>query len=222
MSKSKFNFVLIETHDKTVWHHTCLNQNINRKINKQKIKVMKKFTKILLLLAIVIATSCEGPQGPPGVPGDNLLGSVFEIQGDFTESNNYSMFFDFPSNFEIYDTDIVLAYLLWDVENGTDIWRLLPQTIVLKTINENYPETDVIQYNFDYTVNDVQLFLETTMDYADLLPGETDNQVFRIVVLPADFAAKASVDISDYNSIIKSPELKLNLGGEMKLKEIIK
>ncbi|MEZ5105511.1 MAG: hypothetical protein R2757_13525 [Draconibacterium sp.] len=48
-------------------------------------------------------------------------------------------------------------------------------------------------------------------NYADLLPDETDDQIFRIVVLPADFAAKKSVDINDYNSIIKSSELQLTI-----------
>jgi len=186
---------------------------------------MKTITKALLLFAIVIAISCEGPQGPQGLPGldgDSFIGSVFEIQGDFTANNSYSLFYEFPSNFEIYNTDVVLVYILWGQSNGVDIWRLMPQTVVLKTINESYPETDVIQYNFDYTVDDVQIFLETTMNYADLLPGETDDQIFRIVVLPADFAAKKSVDISDYNSIIKSSDLQLTVPGVMTLKEINK
>ncbi|MEZ5107222.1 MAG: hypothetical protein R2757_22140 [Draconibacterium sp.] len=186
---------------------------------------MKTITKALLLFAIVIATSCEGPQGPQGLPGfdgDSFIGSVFEIQGDFTANNSYSLFYEFPSNFEIYDTDVVLVYILWDQSNGIDIWRLMPQTVVLKTINDSYPETDVIQYNFDYTVNDVKIFLETTINYADLLPEETDDQIFRIVVLPADFAAKKSVDINDYNSIIKSSELQLTIPGAMTLKDINK
>lgn len=183
---------------------------------------MKSFAAILLLTAALAFTSCEGPQGPPGLDGESFLGSVFEIQDDFTASNDYAILFDFPSNFVIYDTDIVLVYILWEQSNGTDVWRLLPQTVVLKTINDSYPETDVIQYNFDYTVDDVKIFLETTMDYGSLLPGETNDQIFRIVVLPADFTAKKSVDIYDYNSIIKAPELKLNDLGKFNLKEITK
>ncbi len=173
---------------------------------------MKTVTAIFFIIAAIIFTSCEGPQGPQGEPGLNgtsFIGSVFEIQGDFTANNEYTLFYQFPSNFEIYDTDVVLVYILWEQSNGTDVWRLLPQTIVLKTINSNYPETDVIQYNFDYTVNDVQIYLETTMDKSQLLPAETDNQVFRIAVLPADFVAKKSVDINDLNSMLKMPELKI-------------
>lgn len=183
---------------------------------------MKKITSILIIFAAAFIISCEGPMGPPGYDGDSFIGSVFEIQGDFNEGNEYSLFFEFPGNFEIYDSDVVLVYILWDISNGTDIWRLMPQTVVLKTIYPDYPETDVLQYNYDYTVGDVQIFLEGTMDLSTLLPAETDNQIFRIVVLPADFVAKKSVDIFDYNSIIKAPELKLNSPGEIQINEIQK
>jgi len=166
---------------------------------------MKKITTILLILAAAVITSCEGPMGPPGLPGqdgDALIGTIFEIEGDFTPQDEYRLFFDFPNDFVIYDTDIVLVYILWQHIDGLDIWRLLPQTVVL--------DEGVIQYNFDYTVKDVQVFLEFTINEEDLHEDETDNQVFRIAVLPADFMANKSFDKNDFNSILKAPELKLN------------
>ena len=169
---------------------------------------MKTITTILLLFTAIFISSCEGPVGPPGQDGDALIGTIFEKEGDFKASNNYELYFNFPSNFEIYDTDVVLVYILWETstENGkqTDVWRLMPQT--------RFIDDGVIQYNFDYTVDDVRFFLQTTFDYADLLPAETDNQVFRIAVLPADFiASKKTVEISDLNILMNSPELKFNL-----------
>ena len=170
---------------------------------------MKKLINLGFLLIIITLISCEGPMGPPGVPGqdgDSLIGTIFEYQGDFKPSNNYELFFDFPGDFEIYDTDVVLVYILWDVidVNGvaTDLWRLLPQTVVL--------DDGVLQYNFDYTVADVRFFLEGTTDFNNLLPGETDNQIFRIAVLPADFLAKKSIDINDFNAIKSIPNMKLD------------
>jgi len=166
---------------------------------------MKKITSTLLILAAIIIISCEGPVGPPGIPGEDgglFLGSIFEIEGDFDAANDYKLYFEFPSDFEIFNTDVVLVYILWEEFDGLDVWRLLPQTVVL-------PE-GVIQYNFDYTVADVQVFMEGTIPPQDWLSAETDNQIFRIAVLPADFAAKKTVDINDFNSIINSPELKLN------------
>ena len=169
---------------------------------------MKKITVIIMLFVSVFVLSCEGPMGPPGEDGTSLLGTVFEMEGDFTPSNNYKLYFDFPQTFEIYDTDVVLVYILWDVVtvNGkqTDVWRLLPQTIVLNA--------GVIQYNFDYTVNDVKIFLETTIPVNSLLPAETQDQVFRIAVLPADFVAgKKSSEIIDLGILMNSPELKFNV-----------
>jgi hypothetical protein len=69
----------------------------------------------------------------------------------------------------------------------------------------------VLQYNFDYTVDDVKIFLEGTTDFNYLLPAETDDQVFRIAVLPADFMAQKSVDIKDFNSLKNLPGLKLDI-----------
>ncbi len=171
---------------------------------------MKKITTFLLLLTAIFISSCEGPMGPPGIPGEDgntLLGTVFEMQGDFRASNNYELFFDFPQNFEIFETDVALVYILWDVVNvngtQTDVWRLLPQTVVLND--------GILQYNFDYTMADVKIFLEGTTDFNQLLPAETDNQVFRIAVLPADFIAKKSVDILDLNSMIKLQGINFNI-----------
>lgn len=171
---------------------------------------MKTISAILLLSTIVCFTACEGPQGPPGDPGVNILGTVFEKQGDFTADNNYMLYYQFPGNFKVYDSDVVLVYILWEQSNGLDVWRLMPQTVALKTIYPDWSETDVLQYNFDYTYNDVQIFLEGTLDFSTLLPAETDNQVFRIVVLPADFVAQKSVDINDFNSLLNTPQLQIN------------
>lgn len=171
---------------------------------------MKKISSIILLFASVLILSCEGPMGPPGADGTSLLGTIFEMEGDFKASSNYELFFDFPQNFEIYETDVVLVYILWEVTtvNGknTDVWRLMPQT--------RFIDDGVIQYNFDYTVNDVRIFLETTFPYEDLLPAETQDQVFRIAVLPADFiASKKSAEISDLSILLNSTEVKFNLIG---------
>ncbi len=171
---------------------------------------MKTIKSIFYVIAVIIITSCEGPQGPPGEPGTNILGTVFEMQGDFTADNDYMLYYQFPSNFEVYDSDVVLVYMLWEQTNGLDVWRLMPQTVALKTIYPDWSETDVLQYNFDYTYYDVQVFLEGTMDFSTLLPAETDNQVFRIVVVPADFVAQKSVDINDMNSLLNAPQLQIN------------
>ncbi len=164
---------------------------------------MKTLARIFLLFAAVILISCEGEPGPPGQDGlDGLIGSVFEVEGDFTPGNDYTLFYEFPNNFEIYDGDLVLVYILWEVSNGTDVWRLLPQTVVLND--------GILQYNFDYTLGDVQIFLEGTTDFDNLLPAETDDQIFRIAVLPAELAKNKSIDVTDFNAVAKSINVNLN------------
>lgn len=164
---------------------------------------MRKLTNILLIATALLIGACEGPVGPIGPPGQdgiNILGSVFEIQGDFTPDNSYTLYTTFPSNLEVYESDVVLVYILWETADGMDVWRLMPQTVVLG--NEG-----VIQYNYDYTYADVQIFLEFTIPEANLLPAETDNQVFRIAVVPADFVAKN--DVSEFSALQNAPNLEL-------------
>jgi len=165
---------------------------------------MKTITRMFTLAVLAILMACEGPVGPPGedgLDGDSLIGSVFEIEGDFTASNDYSLYFSFPNSIKVFDSDVVLVYILWEQvqsNSGTnlDVWRLLPQTVILKE--------GILQYNYDFTKADVQIFLEGTIDFRTLLPSEALDQVFRIVVLPASFANSKSVDILDMNSLMKS------------------
>ena len=56
---------------------------------------MKKITFLLLSLTFIL-TACEGDPGPPGPPGSsgqngvNFVGQSFEVNLDFTSSNNYA------------------------------------------------------------------------------------------------------------------------------------
>lgn len=175
---------------------------------------MKTITSLLFLFTAIFLTSCEGPIGPQGPPGpagadgQALLGTVFETDPiNFTSNNDYSYLFQFPSDFEIYDGDVVLVYILWEqasTNDGgtTDVWRLLPQTVVL--------DDGILQYNFDHTTSDVKIFLEGTTDFNNLLPAESENQIFRIAVLPASFAKNNNIDVTDFNAVMKSLNLNLN------------
>jgi len=157
---------------------------------------MKTITWMILLLAITILPACQGVPGEDGLDGDSLLGSVFEIEGDFTPANDWMLYFKFPNTIEVLESDAVLVYILWEQANKLDVWRLLPQTIILAE--------GILQYNYDYTLADVQIFLDGSLDLNTLLPAESQDQVFRIVVLPADFAMNNSMDVSNYNLVMKS------------------
>jgi hypothetical protein len=166
---------------------------------------MKNLIGSLLVIVAVLFTSCLGEQGPPGVDGETLLGKIFEITGDFKTQNNFELYYEFPSDFEIYSSDIVMVYILWEVENETgggtlDVWRALPQTIILNN--------GVLQYNFDYTLKDVKIFLDGTVDFNTLLPAEKNNQTFRIAIFPAAFAEDKSFDINNLNKAMNMMDFK--------------
>lgn len=163
---------------------------------------MKTLTGIIFLFALAVLSSCEGPVGPPGQDGESLFGTVFQFQDDFTPENEYSLYYEFPQSITVYETDVVLVYIRWkQVEDNSgetvDVWRLLPQTVDLG-------DRGILQYNYDYTFNDVEIFLDGTVDFNTLPPADTDNQAFRIVVFPADFITQKGLDINDYNLMMKS------------------
>ena len=173
---------------------------------------MKTITKIAFILSLAFLTSCQGEQGPPGVDGLNgldgtsLLGSVFEITGTFDQSNDYSLHFNFPSDFEIYTSDIVMVYILWGQTNDAeplDIWQPLPHNTLLGS-------GEILQYNFDYTVADVYIYLDATVDRSTLSEGDTNNQTFRIAVMPAAFATDKSVNLNSLGSVMKAMKITSN------------
>lgn len=148
-----------------------------------------------VLLLLFFFTSCEGPTGPPGPPGEEgavLVANAFEIEVDFNAGNDYRIIEDY--GFEVFPFDVTLVYILWDQDNGTDIWRLLPQVM-------EFPEGQ-LQYNYDFTQNDVSIFLDGTINLNILGTEWTQNQVFRVVVIPADNVGL--VNINSLEEVMKA------------------
>ncbi len=160
---------------------------------------------LFLLLAIstsIIFSSCEGPQGPPGPPGFDNLGQVFEANITFTEGNDYSRLVTYPSNVVVYESDAVLVYLLEDVVNGVDVWSQLPQTYFLNQ--------GTLLYTFDHTFLDVNIFLDTNFNLNTLGSDFTDDLIFRIAVLPAEYAnADLSMDELMSNLQIETSDIEI-------------
>lgn len=173
---------------------------------------MRKISVVFGVFLTLFLIACEGPIGPPGLDGldgrdgidgadgVNILGTVIDIEGTFGLDNDYTIGYEFPNTVEVFEDDVVLVYLLWDqTEDGNgqavDIWRLMPQTRIL--------DQGLLQYNYDYTFFDVSLFLEADFDLGTLMPGDTDNQVFRIAILPAErVSGKSSVDRSNIHEVM--------------------
>ena len=165
--------------------------------------------KLLSLVSIVLFTftSCStgdgdiGPQGPPGPPGEDGLdglGWTFEETVNFEyfpDLNMYSAFINIPDNVATInpDADAVLVYRL-EVIDGTDTWSLIPQNFFL--------DQGTIQYVFNHTDIDVEILIDGNFDLSSLSTGFTNDQTFRVVVVPSDFAVDHNVDVSDYQAVM--------------------
>ena len=149
---------------------------------------MKKLLLFLAISSTFLFSSCHGEDGQDGI---NILGQVFETTVNFHDSNNYRVSVPFPSGVEVFESDVVLVYLLEGItpNGGDDIWSQLPQTYF--NINGN-PE-DILLYSFDHTFFDAEIFLDGNFDLGTLGSIFTDDQTFRIAIVPAEFA---SADLS--------------------------
>lgn len=164
---------------------------------------MIRITTLFMFMAVFL-TSCEGSMGvpgPPGLPGppgqdgiDGILGQVVEVVVDFNELNGYQELIEIPGDIEVYESDIIMAYILVSTENGLDIWEPLPQTLFFGN--------DILLYGFDYSLFDIRFFLDGTFDPGLLDPVFTEGVIFRFAIIPADFAA--SFDVSEMETLMSA------------------
>jgi hypothetical protein len=138
---------------------------------------------IFLLLAVITSftfSSC----GDEIIENNLFLGQTFEITTtlNLNQNNIYdSGIISIPNSVEVFESDAILAYRLEEVVNGTDVWSQLPQNFFLDN-------GDIIQYVFNHTFLDIQVLIDGNYDPIALSTGFTDNQTFRFVVVPSEFA----------------------------------
>lgn len=164
---------------------------------------MRKITTLFAFLGLLLV-ACEGsvgPPGPPGAPGEDgtngILGQVFEVEAFFTSGNDYQYLVDIPSNIEVFESDVVMAYILAGVDNDVDIWEPLPQSLFFGK--------DILLYGFDHTQFDVNFFLDGTINLASLDPDFKDEIIFRVAVIPAEYAKQ--IDVDKLENVMKTFEI---------------
>ena len=139
---------------------------------------MKKITLFLVFIGMMALQSCEVSEVYDDVDNGPRT-EVFEVTTSFNYNNNYSrlVVFDPP----IYSSDSVLVYHLYDTVNGQDIWKLMPQTYYFNDGGE-------LDFNFDYSRFNVNIFLSANFSLNTVPSSWTQNQTFRIVIIPGSFA----------------------------------
>ncbi|WP_137402122.1 hypothetical protein [Echinicola rosea] len=161
---------------------------------------MRKLLLLLFVATTFMIQGCEGPPGPQGEPGVNIVGDAYEVEVSFSSGNDYIEVFDFDDfGGALFEGDAVLIYMYEasPVDSEFYAWRLLPQTF--------YLQEGTLVYNFDYTPNDFSIFLDNSpINFNDLVPHWTDNILFRVVVVPADLlSASGRMDFSNYDATME-------------------
>jgi len=155
---------------------------------------MKKiFT--LLFVSTFLLTSCVVSDDDG--PDFDTIGETFEFTTTFSNANGFSDRFVLPNT--IFDSDVVLVFRRDGIDSGLEVWEPLP-TASFFFDNPNTGAAEELIYRFNFTVGDVDVFLSST---APQLAGPelTNDQRFRVVVVPADFAQSADLDAMSFEEL---------------------
>ena len=153
---------------------------------------MKKFTLILAFIGMITLQSCNTNDD---IDNDTIA-EVFEYSNVDFLPNNYSVLLEYPH--PIFTSDMVLVYRLSDITNqGDDIWKPLPETFYFDDGTLDF------RYDFNFTQFDAEVYMDG-FDLAGLSSSVRLNQVLRVVVIPAFLGKTNSVDLNDYNAVVKA------------------
>lgn len=151
---------------------------------------MKKIFLFLAVAGATIFSSCEGPEGPAGFSAEAI---VYEIPNVNFLPNSFGIIYTFPQ--QALASDHVLVYRLSaSTTNGGDVWQLIPQSYYFDDGTFDF------KYDYDHTFYDVNIFLEG-FDLQTLSAAYTQNQIFRVVVIPGQFGNKSAVNTKSYDAV---------------------
>jgi hypothetical protein len=162
---------------------------------------MKKIITILAVIGMFGFQSCTTEDPYPYVDNDTI-GTVYENIApnyyNFTQINDYSVGFDFPQR--LVESDVVLVYRFDGVDNaGRPVWQALPETYYLDNGSRDF------SFKFVFTDDYVNIYLDG--NNRSTIPADYRlNQIFRIVVVPADFAT--TVNKNNFNEVMNALNLK--------------
>lgn len=161
---------------------------------------MKKILLLFAVTGLLTFTSCSDDDDKHD---SDTISEVFEVTDvDFVSSGNYEI--TVPLNPNIYSSDMLLVYRLVPEQSGSiDVWEPIPVT----KYNVSGVNGAEIDYGFNFSQADVVIYMGSNDNLANF-PEYTQNQVFRIVIVPGYLSNKQStnahVDFSDYNAVIKA------------------
>lgn len=154
---------------------------------------MKKIFLLLAFAGATVLTSCNNDDNQVFTDTDTI-GETFDVNVNFLPGD-YTV--TIPLDPAIFDSDVVLVYRQTGLTAGNPIWRLVPQTYFFGDGGE-------LEYITDFSVNDLTISIDSNFNLAEV-PQFTQNQNFRIVIVPADFST--NVDVNNYDAVMSALDL---------------
>lgn len=180
-------------------------------ITTTEVPMKKLMTAIsFYLVTVLVIISCEGPAGPEGPPGPEILPISFEFTIDLLEENDFQHITEIPAQIEVFDSDMMIAYVLEDVieEDELDVWRKLPVT--------EFNNNGTLLFDYDFTAVDIQIFLDA--NYPLGTDDEYEEVLIRAVHIPAELLNSTNNKAIENTSSVS--ELKQVLQSEIRELEV--
>jgi len=152
-------------------------------------KNLKNISTALLVGFSLLLTSCEFTdvtEVTEVVEADPNI--IFERNLNFNfngTDNILNGIINYPNSFNPREDDLVIVYLQNGVDeqnNNLPLWDALPRTFFLND--------EPIVYNFNYSPGGIEILIDAGngFDKTSIPADFTDNQLFRIAVLPGQFS----------------------------------
>lgn len=127
----------------------------------------------------------------------DTIGVAFEVTANFNESNDYreSYIIDPP----LISGDMVLIYRR-DPQQTADVWELLP-TANFFFFNEEGAINGFINYRYEFSPSNYDIILEFDTP-EPIATSFTNNQLFRVVIVPSDLVQSFNSDFKDINEVL--------------------
>lgn len=158
---------------------------------------MKKIFLFLAVAGTAFLSSCSNDDdrrdNDSFLDNDTIAESFNVNNVNFTAQNGYSIVV--PLDPVIFDSDVVLVYRRAFI-NNVSVWQPIPRTEYIGAQGE-------VDYDFNFTTRDVEIFMQTN-DFVDIttVPQLTQNQTFRIVLVPAFIAQ--NVDTNNIDAVMSA------------------
>lgn len=175
---------------------------------------MKKIITLFAFVSFLAVSSCTTSDDnfqedfdTVGTVYENVAPNYFNFLPGNNLTNDYAVRFNFPQR--IVESDVVLVYRFDGVNSsGRDVWQALPETYYFNDGTRDF------SFKYIFTDDYVSIYLDGN-NRSDIPADYRLNQIFRIVIVPADFAT--SVDVDDYNEVMNTLKLSENQVKKVKL-----